>query len=138
MKPSSDFRIAVFPGDGIGPEVMAPCLRMLEQAVGEIGGFGLQFETLPAGAEYYRQSGQALPAASMGAARKADAILLAAMGLPEVRYADGTEVAPQLDLRFEFGLYAGVRPVLSVPGIPPVLGDPRAAHLDFVLIREST
>ena len=60
------------------------------------------------------------------------------MGLPDVRMPDGTEIAPQLDLRFEYELYAGVRPVRTMPGLPSVLADPRAANLDFVLVREST
>jgi 3-isopropylmalate dehydrogenase len=74
----------------------------------------------------------------MDACRSADAILLAAMGLPSVRLPDGTEISPQIDLRFQLQLYAGVRPVRTMPGLPQVLADPRAAALDFVLIREST
>ncbi|MGC0668674.1 isocitrate/isopropylmalate family dehydrogenase, partial [Escherichia coli] len=61
-----------------------------------------------------------------------------AMGWPNIRYPDGTEIAPQLDLRFEFGLFAGVRPVRTLPGLTPILRDPRAAMLDFIVIREST
>jgi 3-isopropylmalate dehydrogenase len=60
------------------------------------------------------------------------------MGLPSVRYNDGTEISPQLDLRFELELYAGVRPIRAVPGVPVVLADPRAQAMDFVLLREST
>jgi 3-isopropylmalate dehydrogenase len=132
------FTVATFAGDGIGPEVMAPCREVLELAAKRVGGFALEFAAQPAGAAHYRDTGEALPAASMDAARKADAILLAAMGLPDVRYPDGTEISPQLTLRFELGLYAGVRPVRAVAGIPPVLADPRARDIDFVLIREST
>jgi 3-isopropylmalate dehydrogenase len=55
-----------------------------------------------------------------------------------VRYDDGTEIAPQLDLRFALNLYAGVRPVRLIPGLPLPLADPRATEVDFVLIREST
>ncbi|NIA67430.1 isocitrate/isopropylmalate dehydrogenase family protein [Pelagibius litoralis] len=130
--------IAVFEGDGIGNEITEPSLDLLSAASEQTGGFELTFKRLPAGAGTYRQEGIALPKESLNAARAADAIFLAAMGLPDVRYPDGTEVAPQLDLRFEFNLYAGVRPVRSVAGLPPVLADPRAAALDFVLIREST
>lgn len=130
--------IAVFEGDGIGQEITEPCLDLLAAASEQAGGFELNFKHLSAGAGTYLQEGNALPAESLEAARAADAILLAAMGLPDVRYPDGTEIAPQLDLRFDFGLYAGVRPVRSVPGVPTVLADPRAGHLDFVLIREST
>ena len=138
MLASSAFRIAVFPGDGIGHEVMKPCLELLDFAARAVGGFSLHFDHAPAGAGCYRDTGQALPPGSMALARRADAILLGAMGLPDVRQPDGTEIAPQLDLRFELGLYAGVRPVMTVPGVAPVLSDPRAAQLDFVLVREST
>ncbi len=130
--------IAVFAGDGIGPEVMAPCLALLRQVERQVGGFALSFESLPAGAGLYRDEGVALPTSSLEAAREADAILLAAMGLPAVRYPNGTEIAPQIDLRFELGLYAGVRPVRPLPGVAPALADPRAAEIDFVLVREST
>ncbi len=131
-------KVAVFPGDGIGPEVMAPCLTLLRQVEQEVGGFSLSFDSHPAGAGLYRDEGVALPDASIEAAREADATLLAAMGLPAVRYPNGTEIAPQIDLRFELGLYAGVRPVRPIPGVAPALADPRAAEIDFVLIREST
>ena len=132
------FRIAVFPGDGIGDEITRPCVELLEAAARRASGFALEFEWLPAGARTYAESGAALPEASLAAARAADAILLAAMGLPDVRYPDGTEISPQIELRFALGLYAGVRPVRAIPGLSPVLADPRARRLDFVLIREST
>ena len=138
MVSANAFQIAVLPGDGIGPEVMAPCLEVLAAAEKKVGGFSLSTASHPSGAGHYRDHGEALPKATMDACRQADAILLAAMGLPSVRYPDGTEIAPQIDLRFNLGLYAGVRPVKSIPGLPPVLADPRAANLDFVLVREST
>ncbi len=109
-----EFHIAVFPGDGIGHEVTEPCLELMSEAVRLAGNLSLVFERLPAGARTWKETGEALPKASMSAARKADAILLACMGDPSIRYPDGTEIAPQLDLRFAFGLYAGVRPVFGV------------------------
>jgi 3-isopropylmalate dehydrogenase len=138
MRPNTSFTVAVLPGDGIGHEVMPPCLEVLRAAVARVGGFGLNFEEHQAGAEIYRDTGNALPKPTMDASRRADAILLGAMGLPHIRYPDGTEIAPQLDLRFEFGLYAGVRPVRATPGVPPVIADPRASDIDLVIIREST
>ena len=137
MASSDTFSIAVFPGDGIGAEITEPCLQVLAQACRR-DGVTLGFTPLAAGAGHYRDTGTALPPASLDAARAADAILLAAMGLPGTRYPDGTEISPQLDLRFAFGLYAGVRPVRLIPGIPSVLADNRASTLDFVLVREST
>jgi 3-isopropylmalate dehydrogenase len=132
------FNIAVLPGDGIGPEVMAPALQVLADVQDRLGGFRLACGEYPAGAGCYRDTGAALPAATLEACRKADAILLAAMGLPSVRTPEGTELTPQIDLRIHLGLYAGVRPVRSLPGLAPVLANPKAARLDFVLIREST
>jgi 3-isopropylmalate dehydrogenase len=138
MRSSNDFRIAVFAGDGIGNEITEPCLKLLERAVEKAGAPPLSFSRLPAGAAAYRDLGEALPAASMAEARSADAILLAAMGDPAIRYADGTEITPQIDIRMELGLYAGVRPVRSIPGVAGPLADPRGQALDFVIIREST
>ncbi|MBT3704139.1 MAG: isocitrate/isopropylmalate dehydrogenase family protein [Alphaproteobacteria bacterium] len=137
MSNPSEFHIAVLPGDGIGPEVMAPCQGLLDHVASKVGGFALRFETLPAGAAHYRDTGVAYPDTSRAVAASADAILLGAMGLPDVRYPDGTEISPQLDLRFDLELYAGVRPVRAVPGLNYPLADPRAKTLDFVLIRES-
>jgi 3-isopropylmalate dehydrogenase len=65
-------------------------------------------------------------------------MLFGAMGWPSIRYPDGTEIAPQLDLRFRLELYAGVRPVRAIPGIPLPLADPRAKDIDLVVVREST
>jgi len=138
MKANSSFGIAVLPGDGIGHEVIPSCIAVLDAAIGQVGGFSLKYEWLEAGAETYRNTGSALSKQTLQACARADAILLGAMGLPNVRYPDGTEIAPQLDLRFEFGLYAGVRPTRALSGIPRMLADPRAQNIDFVLIREST
>ncbi|MBT3788958.1 MAG: isocitrate/isopropylmalate dehydrogenase family protein [Alphaproteobacteria bacterium] len=137
MPTPTEFNIAVMPGDGIGPEVMTPCEALLSHVAAKVGGFALNFEMVPAGAALYRDTGVAYPDSSREAAARADAILLGAMGLPDVRYADGTEISPQLDLRFDLELYAGVRPVRAVPGLNYPLADPRAKELDFVLIRES-
>ena len=133
----TQFDIAVLPGDGIGEEVVAPCLQLLEAATRRAGGATLSYVHAPAGAKHYLASGQALPVETLEVSRRSDAILLGAMGWPEVRYPDGTEIAPQLDLRTELGLFAGVRPVRSIPGMPAPLADPRGKQLDFVIIRES-
>ncbi|MEM6942982.1 MAG: isocitrate/isopropylmalate family dehydrogenase [Pseudomonadota bacterium] len=127
--------ICVFDGDGIGPEIMAPTIGLLEALLRKRGLPALSFAHHPAGAGHYRDYGEALPAASLAAARGADAILLSAMGLPEVRYPDGTEISPQIELRMALGLYAGVRPVLLFGQGSPLAG---VETLDFVIVREST
>ncbi|MBB3917171.1 MULTISPECIES: isocitrate/isopropylmalate dehydrogenase family protein [Rhizobium] len=134
----NSFKIAVLPGDGIGREVMPACLEVIDAAVKVAGAPPMSFETHQAGAQFYAESGEALPASALEACRKADAILFGAMGWPDIRFPDGTEIIPQLDLRMEFGLFAGVRPIRWFPGLPKVLSDPRAEGIDFVLIREQT
>lgn len=132
------FSIAVFHGDGIGPEIMAPTLEILQRMSDASNGYALRFIDAPAGAAHYAKTGESLPAASMQTARTADAIMLSAMGLPDVRYEDGTEISPQIDLRKALKLFAGVRPVRVKAGQKSPLNIPADREIDFVLIREST
>ncbi len=138
MAVQSDLKIAVFPGDGIGKEITDLCLKVLEKVEKKIGGYHLNFETLPAGAAYYLKSGVDISDENMRKAGEADAILLAGMGLPDVRKPDGTEITPHLTMRTEFNLYAGVRPCKVYPNVPTPLKDPRAANINFVVMRECT
>ena len=135
--PTTSYDIAVLPGDGIGREVMQAGLEVLH-AVGTRCGRRFATVQYAAGAQHFLDSGVALPAATLEACRAAHAILFGAMGLPDVRGADGTEIIPQLDLRFALDLYAGVRPIRTFPGLPTPLASPRAAEIDLVLVREST
>jgi len=125
-------KICVLPGDGVGVEVIDATLPILEKVA------SLEYETHPAGAQHYKKTGEALPETTFEAAKRADAILFGAMGWPDIRYPDGTEIAPQLDLRFRLELYAGVRPCRAIPGVPLPLADPRAKDIDLVVVREST
>jgi len=135
---TSSFEIAVLPGDGIGREVMDACLELLVAAEKTSGGPRLRLAKHNAGAQYYQESGEALPKATLDACGAAHAILFGAMGWPDVRFPDGTEIIPQLDLRMALDLYAGVRPIRWFPGLPKVLADDRARDIDFVLVREQT
>jgi len=132
------FTIAVFEGDGIGPEIMAPTLDILELLQNDTSKYRLNFKKVPAGANEYLKSGRALPDQSLEIAKSSDAILLAAMGLPNIRYEDGTEISPQIDLRKELVLFAGVRPVRVMTEAHSPLKIPQGKVIDFVLIREST
>ncbi len=132
------FEIAVFDGDGIGPEIMGPTCDILQHLASASNAYELRFTPAPAGAAHYAETGESLPATSMEIARNADAILLSAMGLPTVRYPDGTEISPQIELRKALTLFAGVRPVTIQPGQPTPLNMPPGKSVDFVLIREST
>lgn len=132
---SKTFEIAVFHGDGIGPEIMAPTLDILRAISPD---YDFRFVDCPAGAASYLAVGSDLPETSLDAARKADAILLSALGDPAVRYPDGTEMTPQIDIRIALDLYAGLRPVRIVPGMKTPLTLPEGKTVDFVLVREST
>lgn len=131
------FRLAVMPGEGIGIEVMEAALAVLD-AVEQRFGLTFETDTIPGGAHYYKETGRTLPADGMARAKAADAILFGAMGWPDIRFPDGTEIAPQLDMRFAFELYAGVRPIRAIPGVPTALADPRSRNIDLVIVREST
>jgi 3-isopropylmalate dehydrogenase len=137
MSASNAFHIAVLPGDGIGPEVMAPALEILRKVEAKAG-IAFRFTEAPAGANNYLATGKSISDATLKLCAEADAILLGACGLPSVRYPDNTEIAPQIELRFHFDLYAGVRPARLIPGVPsPIVGADQRG-IDLVLIREST
>jgi 3-isopropylmalate dehydrogenase len=133
-----ELKIAVLPGDGIGVEVIDATLPLLAAAVEPFSDFTLTFTRHEAGAGAYLRTGVALPPETLDRAREADAILLGAMGLPEVRYPDGTELVPQIELRERLDLYAGVRPLRAFAGVPTPLADARATRIDCVIVREST
>ncbi|MCF2950132.1 isocitrate/isopropylmalate family dehydrogenase [Paraglaciecola aquimarina] len=134
----TNFTITVLPGDGIGHEITEICLDLLNQVVSKVGGNQLEFTSFAAGAAHYKETGISLPEEAMQHAFNSDATLLACMGLPSIRYPDGREIAPQLELREKMDLFAGVRPVKTMPGLPLPLTSDAAKNLDFVLIREST
>ena len=131
------YRVAALPGDGIGPEVLAAALTVL-RAAGETGGPKLDFAEYEAGAGLYRRTGEALPAAVLDECLAADAVFLAAIGLPDVRVPDGTEIQPvmMVGLRRALGLHSAVRPIKLYPGIRSPLRDV-GAGIDFVILREN-
>ena len=137
MSANNALHIAVLAGDGIGPEVMAPALEVLRKIEAK-SGLTFRFTEAPAGANNYRETGKSMPESTVRLCDEADAILLGACGLPSVRYPDNTEIMPQVELRFHFDLYAGVRPARLIPGVPsPIVGADKRG-IDLVVIREST
>ena len=134
---SNSFHVAVLPGEGVGPEVIAAAVQVLD-AVERRFGIALRQERIEGGALYYKETGSTLAPNGMARAGAADAMLFGAMGWPEIRFPDGREITPQIDIRAEFGLFAGVRPIRAIPGVPLALADPRASGIDLVILREST
>jgi 3-isopropylmalate dehydrogenase len=137
MSANTALHIAVLPGDGIGPEVMEPALEVLRK-IEKTTDLKFRFTEAAAGANHYRETGKSMPDSTIRLCEEADAILLGACGLPSVRYPDNTEIMPQVELRFHFDLYAGVRPARLIPGVPsPIVGADQRG-IDLVVIREST
>ena len=138
MLANDSFHVAVLPGDGIGPEVMAPALEVLNKVAASTPRLKLRFTEAPAGAGHYRDTGASLPDSTVKLCEQADAILLGACGLPHIRYPDNTEIMPQVELRFIFDLYAGVRPCRLIPNVPSPIVGAAERGIDLIVIREST
>ena len=137
MSANDALHIAVLAGDGIGPEVMAPALEVLKK-IEATSALKFRFTDAPAGADHFVETGKSMPESTTRLCDEADAILLGACGLPHVRYPDNTEIMPQVELRFLFDLYAGVRPARLIPGVPSPIVGAAERGIDLVLIREST
>jgi 3-isopropylmalate dehydrogenase len=132
------YRIAVLPGDGIGVDVVAEGLRVLRAVEQRLTGVLFDTVEVAVGAGEYLLNGDPLPPSAVEACREADAILLGAMGLPGVRWPNGTEMTPQIDLREIFDLYDGVRPIKLYNAAHSPLKGYEAGGIDFVLLRENT
>jgi 3-isopropylmalate dehydrogenase len=130
-------KVSVIKGDGIGVDVTEAAMAVIDAALARAGG-RLSRQAIQAGAGYFAETGVDIEPDGEQMAGQADAMFLGAIGLPSVRHADGTEISPHLRLRDMYELYAGVRPVRAYPNAPQRLADPRAADLDFVILREST
>ena len=135
---TSSMQIAVIKGDGIGVDVTEATIAVMKAAREKVGGFRLDYNYIFAGAGYYKETGKDIQENGEEDAGKADAILLGTIGLPSIRYEDGTEISPHLRLRDRFQLYGGVRPIRAYPNSPQKLADPRAKDIDMVILREST
>ncbi len=138
MSTSSTFHIAVLPGDGIGIDVTEEAVRVLRAVERAVGGFALTMTTHESGAVCYQRTGADLPDATIDACRRADAVLLGAMGHPDIRKPDGTELTPQVTLRVIFDLYAGVRPCKLYAGAKSPLAGLKPGDIDLIILREQT
>ncbi len=131
------FNIAVLPGDGIGVDVTAAALRVLRAVEARLTGVTFRLEEFSVGATEYLRHGDPLPAKTLDACRAADAVLLGAMGLPSVRWPNGKEMTPQIDLREQLDLYAGIRPIRLYHADDTPLKRHGAGEIDFVIVREN-
>ncbi|MFH2011978.1 MAG: 3-isopropylmalate dehydrogenase [Pseudomonadota bacterium] len=130
------YNIAVIPGDGIGPEVIAEGLKVLK-AVSEINGFKYNTIEYDLGGEKYLQTGEILPDSVVEGLQKADAIYLGAIGHPDVKPGI-LERGILLKLRFMLDQYINLRPVKLYPGVETPIKHKGPKDIDLVVVRENT
>ncbi len=132
----SEFRISVIPGDGIGPEVMDSALQVLEE-VGARHGVSFRFDTLPWGCSYFQRHGEMMPPTGLAELSTSNAILLGAVGRPDVP--DHVSLWGLLvPIRRAFDLYVNLRPIRLLPGIASPLRNVPPDGLDLVIVRENS
>lgn len=130
------YKIAVIPGDGTGPEVVAEAVKVLDAAAKKYS-FGLEKVRYDFGAERYLRTGETLPDSAISELKTFDAILLGAIGHPSVPPGI-LEKGILLRIRFELDQYINLRPVKLFPGVWTPLKDKTPADIDFVIVRENT
>jgi len=131
------YKIAVIPGDGIGPEVISEGMKVLNAAAEAKSGLKLEFVEFPYGAEHYLKTGELVSEDGLKKLSKMDAIYLGALGDPRVQ----TGVLEQgilLKLRFYFEQYINLRPIKLYPGVPCPLKNKGPKHVNFYVVRENT
>tara|TARA_A100001037_G_scaffold127368_1_gene115327 strand:+ start:818 stop:1879 length:1062 start_codon:yes stop_codon:yes gene_type:complete len=129
-------KIAVIPGDGTGPEVVVESLKCLEAAAAK---FGFTYETtqFDFGGERYKRTGETLPDGAVDELRQFKAIMLGAIGHPDVKPGI-LEKGILLRARFELDQYINLRPVKLYPNVDCPLKDKGPEDIDFVVVRENT
>jgi 3-isopropylmalate dehydrogenase len=130
------YKIAVMPGDGTGPEVTAEAVKVLKAAADKFN-FKVELHEFDFGGERYMRTGETLPDSAIDELRKFDAILLGAIGHPDV--APGIlEKGILLKARFELDQYINLRPVKLYPGVQTPIKDKGPDEIDFTVVRENT
>ncbi len=130
------YSIAVVPGDGTGPEVVAEGIKVLEAAAG-VYGFNLNFTTYPIGGDHYRKTGEILSDETLTALKAEDAIFLGAIGHPDVKPGI-LEKGILLRIRFDLDQYINLRPVTLYEGVSTPLKNKGPEEIDFVVVRENS
>jgi tartrate dehydrogenase/decarboxylase / D-malate dehydrogenase len=130
------FTIAVIAGDGVGTEVVPAAKRVLE-AVAAKHNLSFVFQDFDWGSDHYFRWGRMMPAGAIDLLQPCDAILLGAVGHPDIP--DHTTLnGLLLPIRRAFDLYANVRPAYLYPGVQSPLAKPKGGDIDFVVVRENT
>ena len=131
-----EYQIAVLPGDGIGPEVVAEGLKVLKR-VSEIEGFKYNLTRYPHGSEHYLKTKELFPDSVLGELKQQDAIYLGAIGDPRVEVGL-VERAIIAGIRFGLDLYVNLRPIKLLAEHLCPLKDKKPEDIDMVVVRENT
>jgi len=131
-----EYKIAVIPGDGTGPEVIREGVKVIEAAASRFG-FKLDMTWYDYGGERYKRTGEVLPEGAVEDLKCYQAIYLGAIGHPDVKPGI-LEKGILLNLRFGLDQYINLRPVTLYPGVDTPLKDKRPEDIDFVVVRENT
>ena len=133
---AKSYRIAILPGDGIGPEVTREGVETLRLVAG-IRGFSLELTTYPFGADHYMKTKETFPPSALEEMRGQDAILLGAIGDPRLPVGL-LERAIISGIRFGLDLYVNLRPIkLFAADLCPLKGK-GPEHIDMMVVRENT
>lgn len=131
------YKIAVIPGDGIGPEVIREGLKVLSAVAEKTPGLDFDFVEFPYGAEHYLKTKELIPETGLKELSKMNAIYLGALGDP--RLEPGVlEQGILLKLRFYLEQYINLRPIKLYPGVPCPLKNKGPEHVNFYVVRENT
>jgi tartrate dehydrogenase/decarboxylase/D-malate dehydrogenase len=133
----NSYKIAAIPGDGIGKEVIAAGVEVLQALAARDGGFELDFETFDWGSDYYMKHGLMMPENGREILKNFDAIYFGAVGAPDVPD-HVTLWGLRLAICQPFDQYANVRPTRILPGIEGPLRNVGAKDLDWVIVRENS
>ena len=128
-------RIAVIPGDGVGPEVTQESEKVLRFIAEHDPGIDFALDHFPWGTDYYLETGEMMPSDALEILRGYDAILFGAVGSPKVK--DSITLRELLlTIRFGFDQYVNLRPVRLLPGVPSPLAGAKPEDLDMIFVRE--
>lgn len=130
--------VVIIKGDGIGPELVDASLVVLAAVERRAGDFKLDVDFREGGAELYRRAGYNLAPETLQAIKDAEAAMKGPVGLPEVRFPDGTEAGVLGGvLRMGLDTYSNDRPIQLLPGVEaPLKAEP--GEIDYVIVRENT
>ena len=133
----AEYKLAVIPGDGVGPEVVAEGRKVLDALASGTPGLKFRYSEFPWGSDYYRETGLLMPEDGLDQLRSSDAILFGAVGDPQIPD-HVTLHGLLLPMRRSFDQGVCIRPAYLYPGVTSPLSGKNAGEIDLVIFRENT